>query len=158
MDVQYELGVGKTGVGMVRASMVWADNLSNNTFFIGVPAHRFDAVYKLNLRDWGGAKSPYIGVSGSYTMRQFRAPEVFPFENIFETGVNTPLPASFDFAPAPDAYFLLGAEAGVRFGKGMLSLNLENALNKNYRDYMNRFRFFADEMGTNLTLRYKQVF
>lgn len=158
LDLQYERGIGKSATGMVRASMVWADNLSNNTFFIGVPAHRFDAVYKLNLRDWGGAKSPYIGVSGSYTMRQFRAPEVFPFENIFETGVNTPLPASFDFAPAPDGYFLLGAEAGVRFGKGAISLNLENALNNNYRDYMNRFRFFADEMGTNLTLRYKQSF
>jgi iron complex outermembrane receptor protein len=91
-------------------------------------------------------------------MRQFRAPDVFPFENIFETGVNTPLPASFDFAPAPDGYFLLGAEAGVRIGNGTLSVQLENALNKNYRDYMNRFRFFADAMGTNLTLRYKQSF
>ncbi len=157
-DAVYDFDLGKSFGGMLRASLVWAENLSENSYFIGVPAHRFEGFFKHTLGDGERFKAPFIGVRGSYTMRQYREPGLYPFENSTVAGANTPLPNSFDFAPAPEAYFLLGAEAGVQFGKSTLSITVENALNKAYRDYMNRFRYFADEMGTNVTVRYKWAF
>ncbi len=158
VDAIYDFDLGNSFGGMLRASLVWAENLSDNSYFIGVPAHRFEGFFKHTFNDIGRLNGPYAGIRGSYTMRQYREPGLYPFENIMVAGANTPLPNSFDFAPAPDAYFLLGAEAGVQIGRSTLSLTLENALNKAYRDYMNRFRYFADEMGTNLTVRYKLIF
>jgi iron complex outermembrane receptor protein len=52
---------------------------------------------------------------------------------------------------------LLQAEAGtqVRVGRQRLDIGLSgtNLLNTSYRDYLNRFRYFADERGRNLVLR-----
>ena len=39
-----------------------------------------------------------------------------------------------------------------------LSLSVTNLLNTSYREYLNRFRYYADEMGRNITLRIKIPF
>lgn len=61
-----------------------------------------------------------------------------------------------DYAPAPDAYFLLGARLGgeVQLGKTRLRINVrvENMLNTIYRDYLNRLRYFSDDLGINAIL------
>lgn len=63
-----------------------------------------------------------------------------------------------DFIPAPEAYFLLQSQ--IRFDHRLkhlhasVYLRAENAFNSSYRDYLNRFRYFADEMGRNIVLGY----
>ncbi len=157
-DLKYEGKWSSKWNGTASASLLWAENITKNAFFIGVPAHRFDAALSYQFNDMRKFKTPFVSINGSYTMRQYREPELFPFETVFGESPNTPLPVSFDFAPAPDAYFLLGASAGVRFAKSTLSVSVENALNTAYRDYMNRFRYFADEPGINFLIRFKQSF
>ncbi len=157
-DLKYEGDWSSHWQGTAAASLLWAENLGNHSFFIGVPAHRFDAGLRYQFRDVRKFKAPFLAINGSYTMRQYREPALFPFETVFGESPDTPLPVSFDFAPAPDAYFLLGATAGVRFGNSTLSLAVENALNTAYRDYMNRFRYYADEPGINFIVRFKQSF
>ncbi|MEO0625420.1 MAG: hypothetical protein AAFY91_00425, partial [Bacteroidota bacterium] len=39
-----------------------------------------------------------------------------------------------------------------------LSLRLENVFNVRYRDYLNRLRYFADELGRNLVAGVKWEF
>ncbi len=67
------------------------------------------------------------------------------------------LNADQDFALPPDAYFLLGAEARTETNLGKnklgLSLSADNLLNTVYRDYLNRQRYFADDLGINIQLR-----
>ena len=67
------------------------------------------------------------------------------------------LNADQDFLPAPDAYFLLGFKAGtsLHFAHSSLRFNLiiDNALNTVYRDYLNRQRYFADDLGINVSVR-----
>ena len=62
-----------------------------------------------------------------------------------------------DFAPAPDAYLLLGArvETTVDLPRRALRLGLEgsNLLNTAYRDYTSLLRYYADEPGRDLRLR-----
>ena len=36
-----------------------------------------------------------------------------------------------------------------------IGLSVSNALNTNYRAYLNRYRYFADDLGTNLSLHIK---
>jgi iron complex outermembrane receptor protein len=49
----------------------------------------------------------------------------------------------------------LDAGAAWPIGKQRLALNLSvrNLANLAYRDYLNRFRYFADEAGRNVILR-----
>mgnify|MGYP007079530521 CR=1 FL=1 len=73
----------------------------------------------------------------------------------------TRVPA-FDFLGAPDGYFLLGAEINgkVRMKKLKLNWQIEatNLLNTSYRDYLNRWRYFADDLGVNIAFRTKFIF
>jgi len=66
----------------------------------------------------------------------------------------THLLTSQDFVAPPEAYNLLGAKVSAerQLGKFRLSLYLrgENILNTVYRDYLNRQRYFADDLGINV--------
>ncbi|MBP6732798.1 MAG: hypothetical protein KA149_12105, partial [Chitinophagales bacterium] len=67
-----------------------------------------------------------------------------------------------DYAPPPPAYWLLNFEAGLNFDFGLnkfsVSMNLDNAANFKYRDYLDRFRYYADARGINCALRLKWEF
>jgi iron complex outermembrane recepter protein len=90
--------------------------------------------------------------------KQTRAPiTIYPSEAAGYEGTKV-----FDFAPAPHGYVLLNAELGVKLPihDHALSISMEgeNILNKSYRVYMNRLRYFADEPGANIMLRVKYNF
>lgn len=150
-DLLYTASVSDEIETTLKASLVWAQNLNNGTNFINIPAHKFQGSIKYKFKDGKRLKRPFIGSSLVYTMRQYRAPSVFPYESLNSDDI--PLPVSFDFAPAPDGYFLLGLNAGCSLGAFAFSLQVDNILNAAYRDYMNRFRYYADEPGINITLR-----
>jgi iron complex outermembrane receptor protein len=69
----------------------------------------------------------------------------------------TDLKENQDYAPAPDAYTLMNLETGVRIEKGKsswwLSAGCNNVLNIRYRDYLDRFRYYADAPGRSLFMR-----
>jgi len=64
--------------------------------------------------------------------------------------------ASQDYALPPSAYFLLGGKVSsdIQLAKTRLRCFVkgENILNTPYRDYLNRQRYFADDLGVNLIL------
>jgi len=73
------------------------------------------------------------------------------------------VPANSDYSDPPNAYNLLSA--GMGFGipiakkqKLIVDFKIKNLLNTTYRDYLNRFRYYADEMGRNYTLKLKLTF
>lgn len=61
-----------------------------------------------------------------------------------------------DFAPPPPAYGLwsciFSGNIILHHRKWNLSLVVNNILNKNYRDYLSRYRYFADETGRDFKL------
>lgn len=67
-----------------------------------------------------------------------------------------------DFSAPPPAYVLMGAGAGVEFAADhrlfRLSLIGTNLLNVRYRDYTSLLRYFADEAGWGLQLRFSVDF
>lgn len=68
----------------------------------------------------------------------------------------TDIAADQDFVPPPEGYYLLGFRASAEKQlKGIRlegHLGVENILNTVYRDYLNRQRYFADELGRNFTV------
>ena len=67
-----------------------------------------------------------------------------------------------DFSAPPSAYVLLGAGTGVEFSADRrifrLSLIGTNLANARYRDYTSLLRYFADEAGWGLQLRFSADF
>lgn len=96
-----------------------------------------------------------ISLESTYVFRQNEyPPNIFVFspteqENV-ELKINTP----------PGAYHLLGLRAGMEFNLSetlalSTGLKVENLLNTSYREYLNRNRYFADDLGRNIILQLK---
>ncbi len=67
-----------------------------------------------------------------------------------------------DYAPPPPGYVLgdvrLGATLDVLETPIFVGASCTNVFNIRYRDYLNRFRYFADEIGRNITVRFSVPF
>jgi len=61
-----------------------------------------------------------------------------------------------DFLPPPSGYHLLGlrisSDIQVRSLRWRINLTADNLLNTTYRDYLNRLRYFSDDLGRSFTL------
>lgn len=139
-----------------KNSLLFAYNQTEQNYLVFIPPNRSDNSLRYDRSQWGKLSDVYVLVSGLYVARQNRAPAVTTRQadgQVIFTG---------DFAPPPPAYFLLGAEAGftARVGAHPLSIILSgtNLTNTAYRDYLNRFRYFADEPGRSLILKLRLPF
>ncbi|HRN42590.1 MAG TPA: TonB-dependent receptor, partial [Vicingus sp.] len=74
--------------------------------------------------------------------------------NVF---TQTRVPANSDYTNPPEGYTLLNVQTGVKIPianqKIAVDFEINNLLNTTYRDYLNRFRYFADEMGRNYSIK-----
>lgn len=155
VTVSYKLSSQLTWTS--KTSLLYAHDRTNRDYLVLVPPNRTDNSLRYEL-----AKTPervsglYVQVSGLAVARQNRVPAVSS-----EVREGVPIFRG-DFAPPPPGYFLLGAEAGLNLllGKQPVSVILTgaNLLNTAYRDYLNRFRYFADEPGRNVSIKLKTNF
>ncbi|SOD81888.1 TonB-dependent receptor [Spirosoma fluviale] len=136
-----------------KNSLLFAYNKTDRDYLVFIPPNRSDNSLRYDWSRWGKLAKPYVSVTGLYVARQNRAPSVTTRQE------NGAVIFTGDFAPPPPAYFLLGAEVGfqTQLGKQPLSVILSgtNLANVAYRDYLNRFRYFADEPGRNILLKVK---
>ncbi len=72
------------------------------------------------------------------------------------------VPANSDYVSSPSAFLLFGMTAGmnlpVKSGEIGINLEINNLLNQRYRNYLNRYRYYADEIGQNIILRLSATF
>jgi len=121
------------------AEWVRAVDLDTGGHLAFIPADRYTLAGRYFWPDTKVSSRGYLELSGTLADRQRRAdPEL-------------------DFAPAPPAYILLGAGAGVEFiGETQLwrvSVAGTNLLDARYREYTSLLRYFADEPGWGVQLR-----
>lgn len=130
---------------LVRYAVVRGKDRLNDLYLINMPS---DNISGQATYTWKGGKSVRnirLGMNGKYVFRQ-----------------NNIQPDQ-DFALPPDAFFLLGAALGAQVklkNESLLKLTIkgENLLNNSYRDYLNRFRYFADEPGINVSFNVNYTF
>lgn len=129
-----------------QASLLRARNEVTGEYLILMPADRFVNGVEWTLPRWRGLTDLHLGASVQTVLKQTHAPA-----------------DSLDYAPAPPGYVLFGWTAGIRCPLGnkaslQIELEAENILNEAYRDYTNRFRYYADDKGRNFALRLKIPF
>ncbi|GAB4043485.1 TonB-dependent receptor [Spirosoma litoris] len=139
-----------------KNSLLFAYNQTDHSYLVFIPPNRSDNSLRYDWEKWGKLSNLYVSVSGLYVARQNRAPAVTSRQE------NGQIIFTGDFTAPPPAYFLLGAELGfvTQVGRQPMSVILSgtNLANVAYRDYLNRFRYFADEPGRNIMLKVKLPF
>ncbi len=127
-----------------KTTIVRGDNESIHDWLISMPCDRFENGFEYHLLKIGKLKQPYLSLENVSVLKQTR------------------VPPNSDYVPPPSAYSLFNANAGfiVPMKKNTLSINftVNNITNVAYRDYLDHFRYYADELGVNYILRFKYSF
>ena len=130
-------------------------NLSTDEYLIDMPPFVFNNKIQYKNESWFNFVSE---LKSELVFRQHQ----FPNYN-FETNIvlnNALTPVLVDISSPPKGYHLLHflSEMTFKFNKKNLlttSFSIQNIMNTTYRDYLNRQRFFVDEMGRNIQIQLK---
>lgn len=146
-----------------KFSLLSASDIRNDDYLVFIPSNRVE----VGLRYKAPNDRFYLEPRITAVARQYRAPRVITvrdFQDAIASGED-PLGGStdnFDFMEAPPGYLLAGLAAGYSWplGEGRLDLraSLENLFNSSYREYTNRLRYYADDVGRNISLSLKYMF
>jgi iron complex outermembrane recepter protein len=117
----------------------------NDSYLVMIPPNRLDNQLKYNIPKLGNWNNLFVAVGNLAVARQKRVP-----------------PAS-DFLAPPAAYSLWSIQAGtsIRISEKNaleIGVSVQNLFNTIYRDYLNRFRYYADDIGRNASIRLKWKF
>ncbi|UJP66149.1 TonB-dependent receptor [Mongoliitalea daihaiensis] len=158
LDLTYEWEHSPNWSSKIGGSYIWSQNVERNEPLINQPPININYQLAFDKRNVGPFDRLELALQPMYTFRQFQAPREVTIRDIIEGNVTIDLDSEiFDFLAPPPGYFLLNGFAKAEKGDFGLSLQVHNALNTRYRDYLNAMRFFADDLGRNimLTIHYK---
>lgn len=150
-----------------KASLLRASDHRNSDYLVFIPANRYEIALRYDGHDHYKLNDFYIESKARYVDQQRRAPRVVTVpeildayeneENIFEEN-----DANFDFTQAPSGYFLWNVSTGFSIRTKAIKYDFrvaaENLLNTSYREYTNRFRYYADDLGRNFIVSVKCIF
>jgi iron complex outermembrane receptor protein len=127
-----------------KSSLIYAWNETIHNYLIYTPPTRLQNGITYHFGAIGAFKNISLGA-----------------ENIF-VAKQTHVPPGYDFEPPPGAYSLFNAHIGFKliinrtFADFDIAAN--NLTNVAYKDYLDRFRYFADEPGRNIIFRLRVPF
>ncbi len=125
---------------IAKVSYLRAFDQINQTYLVMIPANRIENSLKYSILPFLKLSENYFSVTHLFVAQQ---------KNV---------PLNSDFLPPPAAYHLWALQASSSYKlphnqKIVLSLSVNNLFNAEYRDYMNRFRYYAAEMGLNVSFK-----
>ena len=138
------------------ASYINGQDIEGNRPLNNIPAPRIENSITFEEPSW---KSLEITLESAYTFRQNR----YPNNNFLVFVPDTDSYQELDISTPPDAYHLLNLRASAHFKTFdpailQAGISINNITNTRYRDYLNRLRYFADDLGRsfefNLTLSF----
>lgn len=132
-----------------KFSWVHGTDVSNDIPLINIPAVNLSNGIEYKHK-WNNL---IIGLDSQFVFKQERTQD-----NLFVFSPQQQEDVEIEINSAPDAYHLLALDIEMSFSfknKNDLTVGLRatNLLNTNYRDYLNRQRFFADDLGRNISTR-----
>lgn len=152
---------------MPQVSLLRASDELNNDYFISIPSNRYEVATRYERPSLSFFKNLYLEAETQYISKQSRAPRVISPRQILESEEQNIDPFSgdrsiFDFMEAPEGYWLLNLSAGASIKNKKVQYDFriasENILNQKYREYTNRFRYYADDLGRNIIFSFKCIF
>jgi len=137
-----------------KYAFVRGDDNRNNLPLINLPANNLSGNLTYSIKDGRRFHNTSIGINGKYIFKQTHL--LTDNSRFPDRGMNSLLQGQ-DFLAPPPAYFLLGFNVATKIPLAhsslQFSLSVENVLNTRYRDYLNRLRYFSDEVGRNVNIR-----
>jgi iron complex outermembrane receptor protein len=167
MDVSATHEFSKNFATSGKVSLIRASDVKNDDFLVFIPSNRYEIQLSYKEADRFALKDFFIDATVKYVDKQRRAPRVITPREFQESQENDTDPfngdySNFDFMEAPPAYALINLSAGFSIKRDKVRYNFrataENLLNTSYREYTNRFRYYADDLGRNFILSFKFIF
>lgn len=152
---------------LFKGSFLKADDFRNKDYLIYIPSNRAELLLRYDYKRPGKLNNFFATGGASFIAKQNRAPRVVSVAAILqakEEGIDLFAndKSMFDFIEAPDSYLLAQASMGFSINTGKqkidIQLQCDNLFNQRYREYTNRMRYFADEIGRNMNLSLKYSF
>ncbi len=126
---------------------------ANNEPLINMPPVQLGATLQ-----WSNPK--WLNFVTSLENQYIFAQNEFPDNNFTVFIPETGMDELVDVSTPPDAYYLLHWNSSISFNLNtqsqmQLGLRISNVFNTSYRNYLNRLRYYADDLGRNLQLNLK---
>lgn len=142
-DFNLQYNIAKQWQTNLKSTIVRGWNKTTQDWIILMPADRGSVEIKFLPKDGKYFKQTLLGFEVAHVQQQTLVP------------TNTTILQ--DYAPPPGNYSLVNfnAQTLIYINKKSFQVGctIFNVLNTLYRDYLNRFRYFFNEMGTNASIR-----
>jgi iron complex outermembrane receptor protein len=144
LDAHINYKITQKTTANAQCALINAQDLRNQSPLIFIPTNSFRVGIEQKLNDNARRTQSYMAAQWQYTAK-------------------TNVQSTNDYAPPPPAYHLLNAQIGMVFllnnEKAInITLSAQNILNITYKNYLNRLRYFSDEMGRNISFKCKFQF
>lgn len=141
-------------------ALTMARDLSRNAYLLNIPPFQSTNELEWSKKQKGKKITPVIAIGVLSRLRQKQAPQVIAINelrNLSESEVTEARSkGAFDIIAPTGEYHLVFArvQADIPWGTRTFQAALiaNNLLNRKYRDYLNRFRYFSDDEGINIAL------
>ena len=150
-----------------KVSLIRAKDRNLDSPLINIPTNQLEASATYHFNE-GKLSKPFVSFGFRAVDRQRNAPRVVTIEEVLianrtDTDLFADDPSMFDFVSPPDGYvnFSLSGGFDVKFSMERtlnVFVSIDNIFNNRFRDYLNRFRYYADDLGRNISLRVSYSF
>ena len=153
IDWNTEVRLHKNVVFNNQFSIVKGQDISLDRALIDIPAANLRNGITFSKPEWKNLK---VYVESYFVFEQNEFPD-----NNFEAFIpQTQSTVLVDISTPPPSYHLINVQTGIDFNVFNasvlhLALNINNIFDTSYREYLNSFRFYADEPGRNIQLQVK---
>jgi len=131
MDGQVSYNISEYWSLQQKTSIVRAYDELNNSYMVNIPTDRFEYLIRY----------------------QFKKHKQYVSWGMTQISLQKRVEVNADFLPPPKGYILGQLHWGISINKFDFGVSVTNAFNQAYRDYLNRFRYFADDQGQNISFR-----
>ncbi len=145
-------------------SVVRAWNEARHEPLINMPSDRLIAGAHLDLPEFFGTEKSYLEISTTLVRRQDQYPRL-EVPSVLPPAVSDPEAYQFyvqHLTLPPAGYGLLNLSSGTEFSlfgrRATFVISIYNVLDQRYRDYLSRYRYFADDAGRNVIVRWQMDF
>lgn len=144
LDTEWEI-IGAKLIHTQKITYLRAYDRQENNYLVLIPANRLENGLRWNIGKLLKFDNMHLSINHLWTDKQRR------------------VPPNSDFMEPPSAYHLWSLTAGGDFplprNQGLQwSITIQNLFDVSYRDYLNRFRYYAVEQGRNASFRLKWTF
>ncbi len=152
---------------MSKISLLRAKDESNDDYLIFIPSNRYEVSMRYDIPNLESWMNPYLEIREKFVSKQNRAPRVISLRQIIDAkekgdDLLENDYQNFDFVDSPNGYFLTSLSAGISrsMGKSKMDIRVtaDNLTNTAYREYTNRLRYYADDIGRNISIALKYIF